>query len=73
MLNVSREGEKILIAIDQQMISNDYFLKFLERMKLEEIANKSKLKEEDAMAIAEEIKESWWETNKDRLLSGIDD
>jgi len=73
MLEVLRQGEKILISVDQDMISNDYFLKFLERMKVEEIARKSQLKEDDAMALAEEIKADWWEKNKNQLLDGINE
>lgn len=73
MLEVVRQGKKILISVDQDMISNDYFLKFLERMKVEEIARKSQLKEDDAMALAEEIKTDWWEKNKAQLLEGIDE
>ncbi|MCP5103522.1 MAG: hypothetical protein GY950_09095 [bacterium] len=73
MLEVLRQGRKVVISVDQDMISNDYFLKFLERMKVEEIARKSQLKEEDAMSLAEEIKTDWWEKNKNQLLDGIDE
>ena len=73
MLEVSRQGKKILISIDQDMISSDSFLKFMERMKVEEIARKSRLTEEDAMSIAEEMKADWWNKNKDRLLDGINE
>jgi len=73
MLEVSRQGTKILISIDQDMISSDSFLKFMERMKIEEIAQKSKLSEEDAISIAEEMKAEWWGKNKDQLLDGIND
>lgn len=73
MLEVARKGEKILISIDQDMISNDYFLKFMERMELEELAKKSKLTEKDAMSISEAIKKDWWEKNKKKLLEGIDE
>lgn len=73
MLEVERKGEKIFISIDQDMISNDYFLKFMERMELEELAKKSKLTEEDAMSISESIKEDWWQKNKKKLLEGIDE
>ena len=71
MLEVLRQGKKILISVDEEMISNDYFLKFLERMKVEEVAQKSRLKEDDAMALAEEIKSDWWKKNKDQLLERI--
>ena len=73
MLEVSRQGKKILISIDQDMISSDSFLKFMEQMKVEEIAQKSQLTEEDAISIAEEIKADWWNKNKDRLLDGINE
>lgn len=73
MLEVSRQGKKILIAIDEDMLSNEYFLEFLERMKLEDIARKSRLTEDDAMTIANEMKEDWWQKNKSELLKGIDD
>lgn len=73
MLEVQRKGEKILIAVDQDMISNDYFLKFMERMELEELAKKSKLTEEDATSISESMKEDWWQKNKKQLLEGIDE
>jgi len=73
MLEVSRHGKKILVSIDQDMISNELFLKFIERMKIEEIAQKSRLREKDAYSIAEEMKADWWDKNKDQLLKGINE
>ena len=41
---------------------------FLGRLRLEEIAQRSRLTEEDADRIADEIKAEWWAVNKDRFI-----
>jgi len=64
MLEVSRQGKKVLITVDESMISNAFFLKFLERMKVEDIAQKSKLEEPEANFIANAMKNEWWTKNK---------
>jgi hypothetical protein len=73
MLEVSGQWKKILISIDPDMICNDYFLKFIERMRLEDIAKESQLSEEDEMEIAEVMKDDWWQKNKNQLLDEINE
>jgi hypothetical protein len=38
-------------------------------LRVESILSRSKMNEEQAWKISEEIKSSWWETNKDRFNS----
>ena len=68
MLEILTKGEKIVITIDKDLLSNDDFQKFIERIKLEDIAKKSKLTKKDAFAISENIKDKWWKENKVQIL-----
>lgn len=71
-MDIRREGEKILISIDKDLISSKNLLKFIDRLKLEEIAKQSKLTKKDVAEISEKIKEEWWQKNKSRFLKDID-
>jgi hypothetical protein len=52
-------------------VSDPYLEKFLQMLELEEFASKSKMTENQAWEISEEIKQNWWEKNKDKFLEGL--
>lgn len=71
MIDVKVNNDNILIQIPKNMISNSYLEKFLERLEIEEIAEKNSMSEEQAWNLSEEIKENWYKKNEKKLSSII--
>ena len=71
MIDVKVNNDNILIQIPKNMISNSYLEKFLERLEIEEIAEKNSMSEEQAWNLSEEIKENWYKKNEQKLSSII--
>ena len=71
MIDVKVNKDNILIQIPKNMISNSYLEKFLERLEIEEIAEKNSMTEEQAWNLSEEIKENWYKKNEQKLSSII--
>jgi hypothetical protein len=71
MIDVKRVNDEIVVRFPKELLSNDELEHFLRRLRLEEVISKSRMTEELAWEISEEIKESWWEKNKDKFLEDI--
>lgn len=72
MIAVKRENDEIVVRFPEKLISNDEFERFLERLRVEELVSQSKMTKEQAWELSEEIKQNWWEKNKDKFLEGIE-
>ena len=66
-LTVSRENETILISIPAS-INNTYVEQLLDYLKVKSIADESQATDEEIVALANEINQSWWKTNKQRFI-----
>ena len=64
---VKVENEDIVLSFPKNLVSSKYVSRFIERLEMEKIAQKSELSEEDAWKLSEEIKKSWWDKNRDRF------
>jgi hypothetical protein len=64
----STNGE-LTIKVDKSRIDLDIILDFLERLRVEFLAQKIDF-DEKILKISDEIKENWWSKNKDRFLTG---
>ena len=58
--------------VPKGMISDKYVNRFLEYIKFNELVQQSQLNEKQALELSDEIKSSWWEKNKDRILKNMD-
>jgi hypothetical protein len=67
MIDVTVNNDNILIQIPKNLISNSYLEKFLERLEVEEIAEKNQMTEDQAWNMSEEIKETWYKENEKKL------
>ena len=66
-LTVSRENETILISIPAS-INNTYVEQLLDYLKVKSIADESQATDEEIVALANEINQSSWKTNKQRFV-----
>ena len=71
MVQISFIEDEAILKFPKQLISSAYVQEFLERLRLEIIAEKSQLSDDEAWELSEEIKEEWWRKNKDDLLKRI--
>ena len=64
---VKSSKDKIVVTFDKTESNVDILLRFLESLEIEQSAKKTDFSK-DIMKIAEEIKTTWWQANKKRLL-----
>ena len=67
-ISLQDTGERYLISIDKTMVGQEMHLKLLNRLRVEYLTKKADF-DDDIEKLGEEIKASWWEDNKDRLLN----
>lgn len=68
-VEVTSLKDRLLISIDKSLVSKEYLLNLLSRLRLEELARKAGF-DEKVTEISEELKSAWWKENKDQFLNG---
>jgi hypothetical protein len=71
MLDIKFEGDNIILKFPRNTITSRYFQDFLNRMRLEINAQKSEITDEEIFEISEEIKQNWWNENKNEFIKRI--
>ncbi len=71
MVQVMREGEYFTIRFARKDVSDQFLEKLLRRFKVEQTLSQNAMTEEEAWQLSEEVKESWWAENGQRILSLI--
>lgn len=66
-LTVRREDETIMISIPAS-INSIYVEQLLNYLRVKAIAAESEASEEEIVELANEINQSWWQTNKQRFI-----
>lgn len=70
-MKITFKDDEAILKFPKQLASSDYVQEFLERLRLETIVEKSQLSEEQAWELSEEIKQEWWQKNKEEFLKRI--
>ena len=70
-INVETTADRFLISIDKNLITKEMLLKLLNQLRLESLAQRVDF-DESVEDLGEEIKNSWWQQNKERLLQGAE-
>jgi hypothetical protein len=65
---VKSSRDKIVVTFDKTATNMNILLKFLERLEIEQNAEKINFSR-DILKIAGEIKSTWWQANKKRFLN----
>jgi hypothetical protein len=68
MITVEETKTDVRVTIPRDAVPPKQLNAFLDWLRLEEIAQRSRLTEEDADRVANEIKAEWWAANKDRFI-----
>jgi hypothetical protein len=68
MITVEKTDAAVRVTIPKDAVPPKRLNRFLDWLRLEEIAQRSRLTEEEADRIADQIKSEWWAANKDRFI-----
>jgi hypothetical protein len=68
MITVEKTDTDVRVTIPKEAMPPKQLNAFLDWLRLEEIAQRSDLSEEEADRIAEGIKAEWWAANKEKLI-----
>lgn len=68
-INVETTADQFLISIDRNLYTKEMLLRVLNQFRLESLAQQVDF-DESIEDLGEEIKDSWWQQNKERLLQG---
>ena len=71
MITVESTDKAVCVTIPKDEVPADRLNSFLDWLRLEAIARRSRLSEEEAGRLAEEIKANWWTANKDRFITPV--
>ena len=66
-LTVRRENETIMISVPAS-INSTYMEQLLDYLSVKSIASESQATDEQIIELADEINQSWWQTNKQRFI-----
>ncbi len=66
-ISVKSSKDKIVVTFDKTKLNVDILLKFIERLEIEEKAEKIDFSN-DILEVADEIKSQWWLKNREKLL-----
>jgi hypothetical protein len=65
---VEKTKTDVLVRIPKDAVPARQLNAFLDWLRLEELTQRSALKEGDADRLAEEVKTEWWAVNKERFI-----
>jgi len=63
--------DEYVIRIEKNVIDKAYLSRILERLELEYLIKKAAF-DERLIALGEEMKQDWWENNRDRILKKME-
>lgn len=66
-ITVDTLEDRFVISVDRSLIQKDSLLQFVENLRVEILARKVNF-DDQLEKLDEEIKQSWWEENKDRFI-----
>ncbi len=70
--SIQSVGNRAVITVDLSFMNIESLNRFFERLRAEQLIQKANFSDELA-EIGAEIKENWWQKNREAYLEGIDD
>jgi hypothetical protein len=71
MGTIISKGQNWVLTIPKALISDKEIQKILDLLKFYELVKESTMTEKKAWQLSEDIKEQWWQENKDRITAKI--
>jgi fructoselysine-6-P-deglycase FrlB-like protein len=72
MVSITFENKEVVIRLPKQMLTETFVQEFIGYLKVEEIAQKSRLTEAQLQEMVEQIQQEWWQKNKQRFIKKIE-
>ncbi len=72
MVSITFENKEVVIRLPKQMLTETFVQEFIGYLKVEEIAQKSRLTEAQLQEMVEQIQQEWWQKNKHRFIKKIE-
>jgi hypothetical protein len=72
MITVETTDSTVRVTIPKSEVPPDRLNFFVESLRLEAIALKSHISEEEASHLADEIKAGWWSANRHRFIKSVE-
>lgn len=66
-INIQNQPDRYVISIDKKAVSPEFMLELLERLQVEQLAQKVDF-DDSILALGEEINANWWLQNKHRFI-----
>ena len=68
MITVEKTDADLRVTIPKDAVPPKRLNALLDWLRLEELAQRSRLSEDDASRLADELKAGWWAANRDRFI-----
>ncbi len=66
-INIQNQPDRYVISIDKNAVSSDFMIDLLERLQLEQLAQKIDF-DDSILELGKEINANWWQQNKQRFI-----
>jgi hypothetical protein len=71
MGTIVRNGDNFLLTIPKNLLSDNLIQRLLRLIEFQEVVKNNQMTEADTEQLSEEIKEKWWDDNKEWLLKDL--
>ena len=71
MLNYQVIDDTVNLSFSKELLSSPELVRFIETLRVKELLSKSQLSAEDVVMLDDELKDNWWQENKERFLDKI--
>ena len=71
MLNYQIIDNTVNLTFSKELLSSPEIIRFIEILRIKELLSNSRVNSEDVIKLADELKENWWQENKDAFLDKI--
>jgi hypothetical protein len=71
MINYQVSDNMVNLTFSKELLSSPEIVRFIEILRIKELLSNSQVNEETALKLDDELKENWWQKNKDTFLGKI--
>lgn len=69
-ISIQNQSDRYVISIDKKAVNQEFMLALLERLQLEQLAQKVDF-DDSILTLGEEINANWWQQNKHRFIKEV--
>lgn len=71
MLTYQTTENTVNLSFSKDFLSAQELARLIEMLRVKELISKSQMTDDEACKLDDELKEAWWQENKDRFLAKI--